>query len=148
MLKLNLKTEPYWIDLPATVRVKVKPVSTALMSAAQAAATIAYNAMVERGETDVKNDPLRRGLSESLLVKALGKFSIIEWENVFKPDGDAPAELNDTHVEQLFDFWVIADEFLKVYVSQIALVQSEGNDSAPAANGTSETVPATVTSAS
>jgi len=148
MLKLNLKTEPYWIDLPGTVRVKVKPVSTALMSAAQAAATIEYNAMVERGETDVKNDPLRRGLSESLLVKALGKFSIIEWENVFKPDGDAPAELNDTNVEQLFDFWVVADEFLKVYVSQITLVQSEGNVSAPAANGILETVPATVTSAS
>ena len=148
MLKLNLKTEAYWIDLPGTVRVKVKPVNTAMMSAAQASAAINYNAMVERKETDAKNDALRRGLSESLLVKALGKFAIIEWENVFKPDGDAPAELNDTNVEQLFDFWVVADEFLKVYVSQIALVQSEGNVSAPAANGTSATVPATVTSAS
>ena len=85
---------------------------------------------------------------ESLLVKALGKFAIIEWENVFKADGDAPAELNDANVEQLLDFWVIADEFLKRYVSQIALVKSEGNVSAPAANGTLETVPATVTSAS
>ena len=148
MLKLNLKTEPYWIDLPGTVRVKVKPVSTALMSAAQASATAAYNALIERNETDVDDDALRKGLTESLLVKALGKFAIIEWENVFKADGDAPAELNDANVEQLLDFWVIADEFLKRYVSQIALVQSEGNVSAPAANGTSETVPATVTSAS
>ena len=148
MLKLNLKTEPYWIDLPGTVRVKVKPVSTALMSAAQASATAAYNALIERNETDVDDDALRKGLTESLLVKALGKFAIIEWENVFKADGDAPAELNDTNIEQLFDFWVIADEFLKRYVSQITLVQSEGNVSAPAANGTLETVPATVTSAS
>ena len=148
MLKLNLKTEPYWIDLPGTVRVKVKPVSTALMSAAQASATAAYNALIERNETDVDDDALRKGLTESLLVKALGKFAIIEWENVFKADGEAPAELNDANVEQLLDFWVIADEFLKRYVSQIALVQSEGNVSAPAANGTLETVPATVTSAS
>jgi hypothetical protein len=148
MLKLNLKTEPYWIDLPGTVRVKVKPVSTALMSAAQASAAAVYNTLVERGETNVDDDALRKGLSESLLVKALGKFAIIEWENVFKADGDAPAELNDANVEQLLDFWVIADEFLKQYVSQINLVKSEGNVSAPAANGTLETVPTTVTSAS
>jgi len=148
MLKLNLKTEPYWIDLPGTVRVKVKPVSTALMSAAQASATAVYNTLVERGETNVDDDALRKGLSESLLVKALGKFAIIEWENVFKADGYAPAELNDANIEQLLDFWVIADEFLKQYVSQINLVKSEGNVSAPAANGTLETVPTTVTSAS
>ncbi len=147
MLKLNLKTEPYWIDLPGTVRVKVKPVNTAIMSAAQASASTNYNKMVDRGETDVTNDALRKGLSESLLVKALGKFAILEWENVFKANGDAPAEVNDINIEQLLDIWVIADEFLKTYISQMSLIVTEGNVFAPAVNGTLEAVPATVTSA-
>ena len=34
MLKLNLKTEPYWIPLPGKIKVKVTPISTAIMSAA------------------------------------------------------------------------------------------------------------------
>ncbi|MBL0320072.1 MAG: hypothetical protein IPP74_12415 [Alphaproteobacteria bacterium] len=147
MLKLNLKTEPYWIDLPGTVRVKVKPVNTAIMSAAQASASTNYNKMVDRGETDVTNDALRKGLSESLLVNALGKFAILEWENVFKANGDAPAEVNDINIEQLLDIWVIADEFLKTYISQMSLIVTEGNVFAPAVNGTLEAVPATVTSA-
>ena len=36
MLKLDIKTEPYWIDLPSNVRIKVKPITTAVMSAARA----------------------------------------------------------------------------------------------------------------
>jgi hypothetical protein len=38
MLTLDLPTAPYWIDLPRGVRVEVKPVTTAIMAAAQAAA--------------------------------------------------------------------------------------------------------------
>ena len=35
MLRLNLKKEPYWMDLPSGVRVRVRPLSTAIMNAAQ-----------------------------------------------------------------------------------------------------------------
>ena len=37
MLKLNLKREPYWLDLVQGVRIKVKPATTALVMAAGSA---------------------------------------------------------------------------------------------------------------
>lgn len=39
MLTLDLPTGPYWLDLPRGVRVEIKPVTTAVMAAAQAAAS-------------------------------------------------------------------------------------------------------------
>ena len=38
MLTLDLPTEPYWLDLPRGVRVEIRPVTTSVMAAAQAAA--------------------------------------------------------------------------------------------------------------
>lgn len=36
MLTLDLPVEPYWLDLPRGVRVEIRPVTTAVMAAAQA----------------------------------------------------------------------------------------------------------------
>ncbi|TAF38296.1 MAG: hypothetical protein EAZ66_06560 [Alphaproteobacteria bacterium] len=35
MLKLDLQKKPYWLELPAGIRVKVRPFTSALMNAAQ-----------------------------------------------------------------------------------------------------------------
>jgi hypothetical protein len=35
MLTLDLPVEPYWLDLPRGVRVEIRPVTTAVMAAAQ-----------------------------------------------------------------------------------------------------------------
>ena len=40
MLTLDLPVEPYWLDLPRGVRVEIRPVTTAVMAAAQAAAAL------------------------------------------------------------------------------------------------------------
>ena len=37
MLPLDLPAEPYWLALPRGVRVEIRPVTTAVMAAAQAA---------------------------------------------------------------------------------------------------------------
>lgn len=37
MLTLDLPAEPYWLVLPRGVRVEIRPVTTAVMAAAQAA---------------------------------------------------------------------------------------------------------------
>ena len=147
MLKLNLKTEAYWIDLPGKVKVKVKPISTAVMSAAQSMALENYRQLVDSGELDPANDALRKGTSESLLIKALARLSIIEWEGVLAADSDDPAPVNDRTIGDLMDIWRVAQEFLKAYVTQLALLETEGNVSAPAANGTSAAVAPTAGSA-
>ena len=137
MLKLDLKTEAYWIDLPAKVRVKVKPVSTAIMSAAQSMALDNYRHLVESGELDPANEALRSGISESLLIKALARLSIVEWQGVLAADSDDLAPVNDKNVSDLMDIWLLAQEFLKAYVTQFKLLETEGNVLAPAANGIS-----------
>ena len=137
MLKLDLKTESYWIDLPAKVRVKVKPVSTAIMSAAQSMALDNYRQLVDSGQLDPANESLRSGTSESLLIKALARLSIVEWEGVLAADSDKLAPVNDKNVSDLMDIWLLAQEFLKIYVTQFKLLEIEGNVLAPAANGIS-----------
>ena len=140
MLKLNLKTAPYWLDLPGKVKIKVKPITTAIMSAAQTMAVDQYRQLVESGQIDAQNDALRKGVGESLLIKALGQLAIIEWEGVLSADSDNPAPVNEQTVGDLMDIWLIAQDFMKAYVTQFSLLETEGNVSAPAANGTSAAV--------
>jgi phage-related baseplate assembly protein len=52
MLTLDLPSTPYWLTLPRGVRVEIKPVTTAVMAAAQAAAT-AYASAQHRLGRDV-----------------------------------------------------------------------------------------------
>ena len=135
MLKLNLKTEPFWIPLPGKIKVKVTPISTAIMSAAQANARIDFMAMEEaQGVVDAD---LRGGISEALLIKSMARLSIVEWEGVFLSDGVTIAPIERKTVDQLMDIWLVAQEFLKEYVTQLRLLEFEGNVLAPAANGTS-----------
>ena len=45
MLTLNLPTTPYWLTLPRGVRVEIRPVTTAVMAAAQAASARRLSAL-------------------------------------------------------------------------------------------------------
>ena len=86
MLRLNLKKEPYWIDLPADVKVKVRPLSTAIMSAAQSSVIKRITDWRQERKSrfdvgadmsdvpDVDDEETRLGLSESLLIKALARW--------------------------------------------------------------------------
>ncbi len=148
MLRLNLKKQPYWLELPAGVRVKLRPLSTAIMSAAQACVIKQITgwrrerqSRLEAGADvsdipDVDDEETRLGLSESLLIKALARGAIIEWQGVLTSDGDAPATVSDQAVNDLMDIWFIAQEFWKHYTDALFLLEAEGNASGPAANGT------------
>ena len=50
---------------------------------------------------------------------------------------DDVAQVNDQTISDLMDIWLLAQEFLKAYVTQFTLLETEGNVLAPAANGTS-----------
>lgn len=141
MLRLNLKKEPYWMQLPASVRVKVRPLTTAVMSAAQSQVIKQIIALREDRKNnptlaDIDDDQTRLALSESLLIKALARGAIIEWEGVMLPDNDALAPISDQTVDDLMDIWFVAQEFWKQYTSSLALLDAEGNGSGLAPNGT------------
>ena len=119
MLKLDLKKEPYWLELQAEVRLKVKPLTSAIMHLAQAQAVRAM----------------------------LARHAVIAWDNVVVPGTETPAELTPDNVGELMDVWFINQEFGKKYMRQMDLLEAEGNGSRPARNGTSAAGRATATTA-
>lgn len=152
MLRLNLKKEPYWLDLPAAVRVKVRPLTTAIMSAAQSQVIKQIVAMREERKVDISlpdvdDEQTRLGLSESLLIKAMARGAILEWEGVMQPDSDTTAPICEQTVNDLMDIWFVAQEFWKQYTSSLSLLEAEGNSSGPAPNGISAAGPDTAESA-
>jgi hypothetical protein len=124
MLTLDLPTEPYWLDLPRGVRVEIRPVTTAIMAAAQAAAQRQLAALRE-AEADLDPD-LARGLAFAFLVKALARHAVIAWEGV----GDAagkPLPLSPEAVERLMDLDEMASTFWERALLPIRTVAAEGN---------------------
>ena len=142
MLKLNLKKEPYWLNLPSEVRVCVKPLTNAIMSAAQNTVTKEIIRMREVKSLP-EDDSLKFGLSESLLIKAVARHSIIEWEGIMNADGLSTAPVNDQNVNDLMDIWFIAQDFWKQYTSSLALLEAEGKFSGVSSSGTSAVAPDT-----
>lgn len=149
MLRLNLQKEPYWMDLPSGVRVRVRPLSTAIMNAAQSLVIKQIKEMQEDESVLKPNldvDSIRFGLSEALLVKALAQAAIIEWEGVMLPEGDTAAQVTQQNVAELMDIWFIGQEFWKQYTTSYFVLEVEGNASRPGVNGTTAaglpTVPA------
>jgi hypothetical protein len=149
MLKLDLKKEPYWLELPATVRTLVRPLTTAIMSAAQSAVIKEIIALREERKKrlaagadvsdlpDVENEEARMGLAEALLIKAVARLAILAWEAVLSQDGESPAPVIPQTVNDLMDIWFIAEDFWKQYTGAYTLLETEGNGSRPVANGTS-----------
>jgi hypothetical protein len=125
MLNLDLPTEPYWIDLARGVRVEIKPVDTAIMAAAQAAAARRLGA-VRAADADLDPD-LARGLAFALLCKAIARHSIVAWEGVGDAKGK-PLPLTHEAAERLMDLDDMASSFWDAISRPLAAVASEGND--------------------
>jgi hypothetical protein len=160
MLRLAIPREPYWLDLPAGVRLQVRPLTTAVMAAAQARAQQAVADLAEQvqarreaalpldGLPDLEDEAERAGLAQLLLVKALARNAILAWEGVFEAEGEAPAPVTPETVGDLMEgFWVVADAFLRRYTAPIDALLAEGNASRPSLPGTSAAGAATAPSA-
>ena len=122
MLTLDLPAEPYWLDLPRGVRAEIRPVTTAVMAAAQAAAARRL-AAIRIADPD---PDMSRGLSFAFLVKALARHAVTAWEGV----GDAagkPLPLSPEAVERLMDLDDIAASFWDQVTRPVAAVAAEGN---------------------
>jgi hypothetical protein len=124
MLTLDLPTEPYWLDLPRGVRVEIRPVNTAVMAAAQAAASRRL-AAIRVASTDLDAD-MARGLSFAFLVKALARHAVTAWEGVGDASGQ-PLPLSPEAVERLMDLDDVAAAFWDRATAPVAVVAAEGN---------------------
>jgi hypothetical protein len=124
MLTLDLPPEPCWLALPRGVRVEIRPVTTAVMAAAQAAASRRLGALRAAGE-DLDPD-MARGLAFAFLVRALARHAVTAWEGV----GDAvgrPLPPTPEHVERLMDLDDVAAAFWDRATAPVAALAAEGN---------------------
>ena len=124
MLTLDLPITPYWLNLPRGVRVEIKPVTTAVMAAAQAAAARNLGAL-RAIEPDLDPD-MSRGLAFAFLVKALARHAVTAWEGVGDTAGK-PLPLSPDAVERLMDMDDIAAAFWDRATAPVAAVATEGN---------------------
>lgn len=125
MIRLDLSREPRWLDLGHDVRVRVGPLTTALMAAAR---------------SDPAVTSLPEGASNEtiavVMAKALARLVVEDWEGVGDADGH-PVPVTHEGIDALLDILPLFEAFQLRYVSKGLLLESEKNGSAPLPNGIS-----------
>lgn len=146
MFNLDLPTEPYWLDLPLGVRVKVRPLDGMLAAVARhhAAARVADIAkeraeLAEAGVSadhlpDITDPAIRGGLLQMELAAALARAGAMDWEGVGDADGE-PVPFGVSAAERLARHPVMSEPFITQYFAPLQRVTDEGNASAPGPNG-------------
>ncbi|MCA3340636.1 MAG: hypothetical protein INF90_19135 [Roseomonas sp.] len=124
MITLDLPTTPYWLTLPRGVRVEIRPVTTAVMAAAQAASARRLSAL-RAAEPELDPD-MARGLAFAFLVKALARHAVTAWEGIGDTSGK-PLPLSSEAIERLMDLDDIAAAFWDRATSPVVAVATEGN---------------------
>ena len=137
MIRLDLKREPYWLDLAPGVRIRVRPCTTALVMAARASMTTAEPA---RGRSEDDN---ARGAA---LLKALARAAIVDWEGIGDEAG-AAIPPSPERIDALLDLYPAFRAFETGYFLPALVLDAEKNACAPAPNGTSAAAPSTAAAA-
>ena len=115
MIRLNLKKEPYWLDLTEGVRVLVAPLTSAIFSAASTSP--ALRALPQDASQDHRF---------YVLSVELAKLAILEWEGVGDEAGE-PVDPTPEGIAALMDFIVFVRVFATEYVPRGLLVSEEKN---------------------
>ena len=110
MVRLDLKREPYWLDLGHGVRVQVRPCTSALMMAARAG-------LPQDG------DPAERAAA---LIVLLARAAVMDWDGVGDADGE-PLAVSPDAVSALLDLWPMAEAFERLYLGPALLLDAEKN---------------------
>ncbi len=146
MLKLNIKKEPYWLELGLGVRVKVRPCTSPIFYAAKSfmnkkLADIGEqykNNKEQLGLPNIESAETREALAEEYLNLGLALNAIIEWEGILEFDGKKTAPVTPEKIEELMTgFWSIAASFAQQYTGVMELLEAEKKDLNVAPNGTS-----------
>ncbi len=125
MIRLDLSSEPKWLDLGAGLRLHVLPVTTAIMVAA-------------------RNDPAVEALPEGaskeeqalVMAKAVARRVVTGWEGVGDADGN-PVPVTPEGIDALLDIWPVFEAFQTRCLAPHLMLEQEKNASAPSQTGTS-----------
>jgi hypothetical protein len=125
MLRLNFKTEPYWIDLIEGLRWKVLPFSSIILE--QARENMA-------GEI---TDGMGHRVIYTLLTKEVAKLVVVEWEGVFDTK-DQPLPVTVDAVDFALRMPLVSQMFQEHYMTAALQMGFEKKGFAPLPNGISE----------
>jgi hypothetical protein len=125
MIRLDLSSEPKWLDLGAGLRLHVLPVTTATMVAA-------------------RNDPAVEALPEGaskeemalVMAKAVARRVVTGWEGVGDASGK-PVPVTPEGIDALLDLWPVFEAFQTRCLAPHLMLDAEKNAFAPSLTGTS-----------
>jgi len=131
MLTLDLTNEPRWLELLPGVRLKLRPLTTALMVAARADPAVEAMPPAATPE-DVA----------LAMAKAVARLAILEWEGIGDAEG-RPLPVSPDAVDALLDLWPAFEAYQAQYVARGLMLDAEKNASAPSPTGPSAGATAT-----
>ena len=125
MLTLDLCSAPSWCELLPGLRVKLRPLTTALMVVSRADPAIA--ALAEG------TAPEEAALA---MAKALARRAILDWDGVGDAKGEA-LPVSPEAIDALLELWPVFEAFQTRYVAKGLLLDAEKNVSSPLPIGSS-----------
>jgi hypothetical protein len=137
MIRLDLKREPYWLDLAPGVRIRVRPCTTALVMAARASSTAEPAPGLDPGDGNARG---------AALLKAMARVAIVDWEGIGDEAG-AAIPPSPERIDALLDLYPAFRAFETAYFLPALVLDQEKNACAPAPNGTSAAAPSTAAAA-
>lgn len=124
MIRLNLISEPRWIELLPGLRLQVAPVTTAVMASAGTDPLLAY---LDKATSE--------GDVAAAMAKAVARRVVLDWEGVGDDAGD-PLTISPEGIDALLDLWPVFKAFQVEVLGPQLLLGAEKNVSAPSPTGT------------
>ena len=125
MIRLNLTATPRWLELAPGLRLRVGPLTTALMVAARA------DPAVEALPEGARQEELALAMA-----KAVARRAVLDWEGV-GDDAGHPLPVTPSGIDALLDIWPVFEAFQTGYIAGGLLLDAEKNASSPLPTGPS-----------
>jgi len=147
MIDLSQPAAPYELELPYGLKVTVKPLTTAGMAAAQAAARRAVEAIERQarqrteaglaldGLPDLSAEGDRDGFYQGQLIRELAVRHITSWIGVELEGGPAPP--TPDNIAAVMELYPVGERFFQEFTLRQVLLNAAKNGSGPSVAGTS-----------
>jgi len=147
MIDLAQRSEPYEIALPYGLAVTVKPLTTAGIAAAQAAARRAVEAIERQarertdaglpldGLPDLASEGERDGFYQAQLIRELAVRHVASWTGVEREGGPAPP--SPENIAAVMNLYPVGERFFQEFSLRQVLLNAAKNASGLSAAGTS-----------
>lgn len=115
MIRLNLSTEPRWVDLLPGLRIRTAPVTTAVMASARSDASL-----------DGLDSEAPKEVLAVAMAKAVARRVVTEWEGVGDDDGE-PLPVTPEGIDALMNVWPVFEAFQRDVLGPHLVLDAEKN---------------------